>query len=58
MNWHSRPTRSHAAISDGCREAICSNPKIEEAAFGLAVGGYSDVITTDVGFHIVRILAT
>jgi peptidyl-prolyl cis-trans isomerase C len=32
-------------------------PGIEEAAFGLAVGEYSEVITTDVGFHIVRILA-
>jgi peptidyl-prolyl cis-trans isomerase C len=32
-------------------------PKLEEAAFGLEVGGHSDVITTDVGFHIVRILA-
>ena len=32
-------------------------PKIEEAAFGLGVGQHSDVITTDVGFHIVRILA-
>jgi len=31
-------------------------PKIEEAAFALAVGGHSEVITTDVGFHIVRIL--
>jgi len=31
-------------------------PKIEEAAFALEVGGYSDVIATDVGFHIVRIL--
>jgi peptidyl-prolyl cis-trans isomerase C len=33
------------------------NSKIEEAAFGLAVGEHSDVIATDVGFHIVRILA-
>jgi peptidyl-prolyl cis-trans isomerase C len=32
-------------------------PKIEEAAFGLAVGDHSEVIPTDVGFHIVRILA-
>ena len=32
-------------------------PKIEEAAFSLAVGAYSDVIPTDVGFHIVRVLA-
>lgn len=31
--------------------------KIEEAAFGLAVGEHSEVITTDVGFHILRILA-
>jgi peptidyl-prolyl cis-trans isomerase C len=31
-------------------------PKIEETAFNLALGTYSDVITTDVGFHIVRIL--
>jgi peptidyl-prolyl cis-trans isomerase C len=33
------------------------NPQIEEAAFGLAVGQYSDVIATDVGFHIVKVLA-
>ena len=32
------------------------NAQIEEAAFNLTVGEYSDVITTDVGFHIVRIL--
>jgi peptidyl-prolyl cis-trans isomerase C len=32
-------------------------PKIEETAFGLEVGQHSDVITTDVGFHIIRILA-
>ena len=32
-------------------------PKIEEAAFNLTVGAYSDVIATDVGFHIVRVLA-
>jgi parvulin-like peptidyl-prolyl isomerase len=31
--------------------------KIEEAAFGLNVGEHSDVIATDVGFHILRILA-
>jgi peptidyl-prolyl cis-trans isomerase C len=31
-------------------------PTIEEAAFALAVGGHSEVITSDVGFHIVRIL--
>ena len=29
---------------------------IEEAAFALSVGGHSQVITTDVGFHILRIL--
>ena len=32
------------------------NSQIEEAAFSLPVGGYSDVITTDVGFHIVKVL--
>ena len=32
------------------------NDQIEEAAFRLTVGQFSDVITTDVGFHIVRIL--
>jgi peptidyl-prolyl cis-trans isomerase C len=32
-------------------------PKIEEAAFALAVGDHSDVLPTDVGFHIVRVLA-
>ncbi len=32
------------------------DPKIEEAAFNLQVGGYSDVITTDVGYHIVKVL--
>jgi len=31
-------------------------PKIEEAAFTLVPGTYSDVIATDVGFHIVRVL--
>jgi peptidyl-prolyl cis-trans isomerase C len=31
-------------------------PKIEEAAFSLADGQYSDVIATDVGFHIIRVL--
>jgi peptidyl-prolyl cis-trans isomerase C len=32
-------------------------PKLEEAAFSLEVGAHSDVIATDVGFHILRILA-
>jgi parvulin-like peptidyl-prolyl isomerase len=32
------------------------NAQIEEAAFKLTVGQHSDVITTEVGFHIVRIL--
>jgi peptidyl-prolyl cis-trans isomerase C len=32
-------------------------PKIEETAFNLTIGQYSDVIATDVGFHILRILA-
>jgi peptidyl-prolyl cis-trans isomerase C len=32
-------------------------PKIEEAAFALAVGGHSEVISTDAGFHIIRVLA-
>ena len=31
-------------------------PKIEEAAFNLVPGTHSDVIATDVGFHIVRVL--
>lgn len=31
-------------------------PQLEEVVFGLTVGGHSDVIATDVGFHIVRIL--
>ena len=31
-------------------------PTIEDAAFDLAVGEHSDVISTDVGFHILRIL--
>jgi peptidyl-prolyl cis-trans isomerase C len=31
-------------------------PKIEDAAFNLLLGEHSDVIATDVGFHIVRIL--
>ena len=31
-------------------------PTIEEAAFNLALGEYSEVVATDVGFHIVRIL--
>src|SRR5512139_2228120 len=30
--------------------------KIEEAAFALTVGGHSDLISTNVGFHIIRIL--
>jgi parvulin-like peptidyl-prolyl isomerase len=30
--------------------------RIEEAAFSLPVGGHSDVIATDVGYHIVRVL--
>ncbi len=33
------------------------NKQIEDAAFGLETGQYSDVITTDVGFHILRVLA-
>ena len=33
------------------------DPQIEEAAFRLEVGQYSDVIATDVGFHIVKVLA-
>ena len=33
------------------------NAQIEDAAFNLEIGQYSDVITTDVGFHILRILA-
>jgi parvulin-like peptidyl-prolyl isomerase len=32
------------------------NKSIEEAAFNLTVGEHSDVIPTDVGFHILRIL--
>jgi parvulin-like peptidyl-prolyl isomerase len=32
------------------------NAQIEEAAFNLAVGQHSDVITTEVGFHILRVL--
>jgi hypothetical protein len=32
------------------------DPRIEEAAFSLTVGGHSDVITTDVGYHIVKVL--
>ncbi len=31
--------------------------KFEETAFGLAVGEHSDVIATEVGFHIVKVLA-
>lgn len=33
------------------------NPQIEEAAFRLEVGQYSEVIATEVGFHIVKALA-
>lgn len=33
------------------------NPQIEEAAFRLEVGQYSEVISTEVGFHIVKALA-
>ena len=33
------------------------NAQIEEAAFGLEVGQHSDVIATDVGFHIIKVLA-
>jgi len=33
------------------------NSQIEEAAFNLDVGQYSDVITTGVGFHIVKVIA-
>jgi len=33
------------------------NEQIEATAFSLDVGQYSDVIATDVGFHIIRILA-
>ena len=33
------------------------NLQIEEIVFGLGVGQYSDVITTEVGFHIVKVLA-
>jgi parvulin-like peptidyl-prolyl isomerase len=32
------------------------NAQIEEAAFNLTVGQHSDVITTEVGFHIIRVL--
>ena len=31
-------------------------PKIEEAAFSLQVGEYSDVIQTNAGFHIIKVL--
>ena len=31
--------------------------QIEEIAFGLEVGRYSDVVTTEVGFHILKVLA-
>ena len=33
------------------------NSQIEAVAFGLPVGQYSDVVVTDVGFHIVKVLA-
>jgi len=33
------------------------NAQIEDAVFSLEVGQHSDLITTDVGFHIVRVLA-
>ena len=33
------------------------NEQIETAVFSLGVGQYSDVISTDVGFHIVKVLA-
>lgn len=33
------------------------NEQIETIAFGLSVGQYSEVVTTDVGFHIIKILA-
>lgn len=32
------------------------DPQIEEAAFGLEAGQYSDVIATNVGFHILKVL--
>ncbi|MFZ5821169.1 MAG: peptidylprolyl isomerase, partial [Chloroflexota bacterium] len=31
-------------------------PKLEEAAFGLQAGQYSDVITSEVGFHILFVV--
>ena len=33
------------------------NEQIETAVFSLEIGQYSDVISTDVGFHIVKVLA-
>jgi len=33
------------------------DPKLEEAAFALQAGAYSDVIATDVGYHIVMVIA-
>ncbi|MCK6540174.1 MAG: peptidylprolyl isomerase [Anaerolineales bacterium] len=32
------------------------DPQIEEAAFGLETGQYSDVIATNIGFHILKVL--
>jgi len=31
-------------------------PAVDEAAFSLSVGGYSDVISTEVGFHIIFVM--
>jgi peptidyl-prolyl cis-trans isomerase C len=33
------------------------NTQIEDAAFALSVGAHSEVIATDVGFHIIKVLA-
>lgn len=35
-------------------QGVLFQPEIEAAAFGLAVGEYSDVVSTAVGFHIVQ----